>query len=225
MFSDDRFALLLGALLGALLAAPHPGAHYQLLEAPASVQGPVTDIVHQLDPAEVGKYGEAEQQHREQDQAATGDTEGVSEGLANGLPQNSAKSLRQAGTAHVIHGEQRGARNHHQHQAQGTYGKRDPVKTQLLVAVLEQYPGATGQHQRKDKRQVADEREEDVRQPCAEGATGVVDKISAAGSRPAGIVWRIREQGQQQEQAGCGDADECTLAQSWPKETRRCRGS
>ena len=211
---DDRLARLQCLLPLAAVPDPVEGGDEPALQAPVEPQAPAPEALAQLQPAEVGKNGHAEQEYSEQDQPAADGTEGCGKGIADRLAENAAGTLGQAGIAAVIHRGQRRSGDHHQHQAQAANAEGDPVKGLVAVTLTEDDQGAVGQQQRKQVRRVTHQREGDVRDPGASGTAGVGDTGADAGRRPARVLGAVGGQRQQQVQADGANGNKSPLAQS-----------
>ncbi|MNI08576.1 hypothetical protein D3C73_616180 [compost metagenome] len=196
------------------LGTGRPPAIGGALEQFEQVEGDLAGDVHHLEPRQVGKHSQAEQEQRNEQQRAALDIQGVPGQFAEAFPQRTARTGRQTGRGMKMDMGQSGARQHQEHQADQAPGEQPAAPLPRFVTLTEDLVRLDRQQQREDVGEVTQHHEQDIGAVGARWPAEVLHVVDLAVMAPARIILAIGQQGHHQEQAQGTDGDQRTFLES-----------
>ncbi|MCY1522073.1 hypothetical protein D9M68_569180 [compost metagenome] len=196
------------------LGAGAPPAVGQALDQLDQVEGDLAGQVHHLEPGQIGEYGQAEQEQRDEQQGAALHVQRPDGQLPQAFAQRTAGRRRHAGTGMEMDVGQRGAREHQEHQADHPPGEQPATPLPGLMAGAEHLPGLHRQQQRKHVGEVAQDHEQDVGEPGAGAPGSVLHLLDVAGVGPTRIALVVGQQRHPQIEAQRAEGDQRPFLES-----------
>ncbi|MCY1412398.1 hypothetical protein D9M71_278010 [compost metagenome] len=188
-----HFAKLRHQLLA--FAARAPPAVEDILDQFEQIEGDLAGHVHDLEPGQIGEYGQSEQEQGQQQQSAALYVQCVDCQLAEALAQGATRRGRHVATSgmKMNEGQRRAAKNQ-EHQTNQPPGEQPATPLPGQVALTEHLPGLDRQQQREDVGEIAEHHEQDVSEHRPQATGGVLHLHNVAGVAPARIRRVIGEQ-------------------------------
>ncbi|MCY1401187.1 hypothetical protein D9M71_162990 [compost metagenome] len=193
------------------LLSGSPPAVGRALDQFEQVQGDLAGEVHHLEPRQVGEHGQAKQEQGNEHQRTALHVQGIARQFSEAFTQSTAGRRRQARGGMEMDMRQGSTGQHQKHQPDQTPGKQPAAPLPRFVALTEDLPGLDRQQQRENIREIAQDHEQDIGEPGAGTAGGVLYLIDIAGVAETGVGLVVGQQCHPQVQAQGPHGNQCTF--------------
>ncbi|MND61587.1 hypothetical protein D3C80_528480 [compost metagenome] len=184
------------------------------LEQLKQVERDLAGNVHDLEPGQVGKHRQAEQEQGDKHQGAALHVQGVLGQVTKAFTQRATGRSWQAGSGMKVDMRQRRARQHQEHQTDQAPGEQPAAPLPGLVTLTEDLPGLDRQQQRENIGEIAQHHEQDISEVSTRTSGGILHLLDVAGVAETRISLVVGQQRHPQVQAQRPHGDQRTFLEA-----------